>query len=151
MAPPAAPPKPGEKVVFSFGSWIFMPDPDEMYVPAKVDEAFEAGKPGKVTRDGHSITLSPADSAQCIRMDEQSLTSVHNMVELRELNEASILHNLRLRFRQNEIYTTVGTILVSVNPFKLLPIYTGEVLESYKTRGARNSPPPRVRNRGLRL
>ncbi|KAH9253514.1 hypothetical protein BASA81_008561 [Batrachochytrium salamandrivorans] len=127
--------------VFSFGSWVFMPDADDMYVPAKVEEAFEMGKPGKVSRNGHQVALTAQESKECIRMDEQSNTSVPNLVELKELNEASILHALRLRFKQDEIYTVVGTILVSVNPFKLLPIYTGEVLETYKQRGSRDSPP----------
>jgi myosin heavy subunit len=130
-----------DKVVFSFGSWVFISDPDDMYLPAKVEEAFEQGKPGKVSRDGHVITLTPQETALCIRMDEQSNTSVANLVELKELNEASILHALRLRFKQDQIYTVVGTILVSVNPFKLLPLYTGEVLEGYKQRGARDSAP----------
>ena len=51
-------------------------------------------------------------------MDEQSLKSVDNMVVLKDLNDASILHNLRLRFKADKIYTNVGTILVAVNPFK---------------------------------
>jgi hypothetical protein len=67
-------------VVFSFGSWVFMPDEDDMYVPAKVEEAFESGKPGKVNRDGHSVALSAAETKECIRMDEQSLLSVPNLV-----------------------------------------------------------------------
>jgi myosin heavy subunit len=142
MSKPAAnATKPGDKVVFSYGAMIFIPDPDEMYVIAKVEEAFEAGKPGRVSRDGHTVNLSPADSAQCIRADEQSLVSVSNMVELKELNEASILQNLRLRFKGDEIYTVVGTILISVNPFKPLPIYTSEVLDMYKAKGARNCGP----------
>ena len=41
------------------------------------------------------------------------------------------LHNLRKRFLSDQIYTSVGTILVAVNPFKLLPIYPPEVLQSY--------------------
>ena len=46
------------------------------------------------------------------------------MVNLNDLSEQTILHNLRIRFEKDVIYTNVGQILVSVNPFKLLPIYT---------------------------
>ena len=50
------------------------------------------------------------------------------MVALNDLNEASILHNLRMRFKKDKCYTDVGTILVSVNPFKLLlDLYTPDV------------------------
>jgi myosin heavy subunit len=41
---------------------------------------------------------------------------------------------------QDKIYTYVSSILISVNPFKLLPIYTPEVLESYRSGGANKAP-----------
>jgi myosin heavy subunit len=63
------------------------------------------------------------------------------MVKLNALNEAALLHNLRLRFKNDKIYTNVGTILISVNPFKQLPIYTPQVLDSYKSAGAKGLPP----------
>eukprot|EP00286_Rhodomonas_abbreviata_P005557 CAMPEP_0181339692 /NCGR_PEP_ID=MMETSP1101-20121128/29418_1 /TAXON_ID=46948 /ORGANISM="Rhodomonas abbreviata, Strain Caron Lab Isolate" /LENGTH=90 /DNA_ID=CAMNT_0023450731 /DNA_START=205 /DNA_END=474 /DNA_ORIENTATION=+ len=88
------------KVVFSYGSYCWVPDEDDMFIPAKVEEAFEQGKPGKVSVDGKAMSLDAKQTAQCLRMDEQSLTSVPNMVALKELNEASILHNLRLRFKR---------------------------------------------------
>lgn len=34
----------------------------------------------------------------------------------------------------------MSSILISVNPFKLLPIYTPEVLESYRSGGANKAP-----------
>ena len=34
-----------------------------------------------------------------------------------EVNEATILHNLRCRFQNGDIYTNIGRILVSINPF----------------------------------
>jgi len=56
---------------------------------------------------------------------------VEDMVKLADLKEASILHNLRERFSQGDIYTKIGSILVSVNPFQVLDIYTAEILEAY--------------------
>ncbi len=37
---------------------------------------------------------------------------------MEEVNEATILHNLRHRFKEGDIYTKVGPILVSINPFQ---------------------------------
>ena len=37
--------------------------------------------------------------------------------------------NLELRFQHDEIYTYVGTVLISVNPFRMLPLYTPDVLD----------------------
>jgi myosin heavy subunit len=53
-------------------------------------------------------------------------------VSISDLNEMSILHCLRIRFKQDRIYTNISSILISVNPFKLLPLYTPEVLEEYR-------------------
>jgi len=52
----------------------------------------------------------------------------------------SILHNLRIRYKEDKIYTNVSSILISVNPFKLLPLYTPEVLDTYRN-GSRDKPP----------
>ena len=38
---------------------------------------------------------------------------------------------LRLRFMADHIYTNVSSILVSVNPFKKLPLYTPPIMERY--------------------
>nr|XP_054588240.1 unconventional myosin-IXAa isoform X3 [Nothobranchius furzeri] len=50
---------------------------------------------------------------------------------LSELNERSLLDNLRLRFRQEKIYTYVGSILIVINPFKFLPIYNPKYVKMY--------------------
>lgn len=50
---------------------------------------------------------------------------------LPELNERSLLDNLRSRFRQERIYTYVGSILIVINPFKFLPIYNPKYVKMY--------------------
>ncbi|XP_070827077.1 unconventional myosin-IXAa [Chaetodon trifascialis] len=50
---------------------------------------------------------------------------------LPELNERSLLDNLRSRFRQEKIYTYVGSILIVINPFKFLPIYNPKYVKMY--------------------
>jgi myosin heavy subunit len=57
--------------------------------------------------------------------------NVTNLVQLEELSEGSILYHLRKRFYNNQIYTFVGSILVSINPFQQLDIYnTNEINEA---------------------
>lgn len=74
-------------------------------------------------------------------MDEAALKQYDNMIKLNDLNEPTILHNLRQRFLKDEIYTYVSSILVACNPFKLLPIYTPDIMEKYKDGGGRTMPP----------
>ncbi len=57
-------------------------------------------------------------------------------MSLVHLNEPSILHVLELRFLRDRIYTYSGRILLSINPFRDLPLYTLEVLEQYVAAGA---------------
>ena len=42
------------------------------------------------------------------------------MVEIDELNSASLLYNLGTRYAKDQIYTYVGPILLVLNPFKYL-------------------------------
>lgn len=50
--------------------------------------------------------------------------NVENLVDLDELSEGAILHHVRNRFAKKVIYTHVGSILVAVNPFEELNIYS---------------------------
>ncbi|XP_044296365.1 unconventional myosin-Ih [Varanus komodoensis] len=47
-------------------------------------------------------------------------------------SESAFLDNLCKRYRENLIYTYIGTLLVSVNPYKELNIYTVKEMGQYK-------------------
>ncbi|XP_038229502.1 unconventional myosin-Ih isoform X10 [Dermochelys coriacea] len=47
-------------------------------------------------------------------------------------SEAAFLDNLRKRYRENLIYTYIGTLLVSVNPYKELDFYSIKQMEIYQ-------------------
>lgn len=65
---------------------------------------------------------------------------VDDLVRLEDMNIPTIMFNLKERAKSDLIYTNVGSILVSVNPYQLLPIYTPAVMELYR-RGKSNLPP----------
>ena len=63
-----------------------------------------------------------------------------NLVDIPHLNEPSILQAIHLRYSQDIIYTYTGKILISLNPFKNLNLFTDETIQSYK-RNSKNLRP----------
>ena len=46
---------------------------------------------------------------------------IEDMVEIDELNPATLLFNLANRYKRYDIYCYVGPILLACNPFKAVP------------------------------
>ncbi|KAJ9271952.1 hypothetical protein DTO212C5_2033 [Paecilomyces variotii] len=66
---------------------------------------------------------------------------VSDLTLLSKVSNEAINDNLKLRFDAGEIYTYIGHVLVSVNPFRDLGIYTDQVLESYRGKNRLEVPP----------
>jgi len=92
--------------------------------------------------DGHREIMTAAES-NCTAIPSMAALSevVDDLVQLADVNEAGIMHLLRTRFSNDHIYTWVGNILVAVNPFKLLPIYTPTVIDQVQHRGVGDAAP----------
>ncbi|XP_046564340.1 unconventional myosin-Ic-A-like isoform X2 [Haliotis rubra] len=56
---------------------------------------------------------------------------VSDLTQLSRLTEASVLHVLKERYEEDKIYTNCGDVLLSINPFKVLPIYSEEYHDEY--------------------
>lgn len=46
------------------------------------------------------------------------MTSFENMIMLDNVQENAVKENLKKRYNKDEIYTYIGDVLISVNPFK---------------------------------
>lgn len=65
-----------------------------------------------------------------------------DMIKMNELTAESILRNLSVRYAKNKIYTFIGDIVVSVNPYKSLPdLYTSAIMNQYYHKGKQPLPP----------
>lgn len=74
-------------------------------------------------------------------MNPAKFDKANDMAELTHLNEASVVHNLRMRYQSDLIYTYSGLFLVTVNPYCPLPIYTNEYINMYKGRSREDTKP----------
>ncbi|XP_061090707.1 unconventional myosin-Ib isoform X4 [Conger conger] len=63
-----------------------------------------------------------------------NMIGVGDMVLLEPLTEDSFIDNLRKRFDHNEIYTYIGSVVISINPYRALPIFTPDKVEEYRNR-----------------
>ncbi|XP_069124565.1 unconventional myosin-Id-like [Argopecten irradians] len=73
--------------------------------------------------------------------DEQNEKGVEDMINLSVLDEGTILHNLQARYERERIYTFVGSILASVNPYKMFNIYGRDMVKKYEGQPLGSLPP----------
>uniref|UniRef100_A0A671NNB9 Unconventional myosin-Ig-like n=1 Tax=Sinocyclocheilus anshuiensis TaxID=1608454 RepID=A0A671NNB9_9TELE len=64
-----------------------------------------------------------------------------DFVLLDEVTMEQFMENLKLRFEKARIYTFIGEVVVSVNPYRHLDIYGKEVIEDYRGRELYENPP----------
>ncbi|XP_043116509.1 myosin IEb isoform X1 [Puntigrus tetrazona] len=69
------------------------------------------------------------------------VSGVDDMVLLSKINEDAITDNLKKRYMDDYIFTYIGPVLISVNPFKQLPYFTDREIELYQGAAQYENPP----------
>uniref|UniRef100_A0A2K5V1U2 Myosin IE n=1 Tax=Macaca fascicularis TaxID=9541 RepID=A0A2K5V1U2_MACFA len=63
------------------------------------------------------------------------------MVLLSKITENSIVENLKKRYMDDYIFTYIGSVLISVNPFKQMPYFGEKEIEMYQGAAQYENPP----------
>uniref|UniRef100_A0A672GTJ5 Osteoclast-stimulating factor 1 n=1 Tax=Salarias fasciatus TaxID=181472 RepID=A0A672GTJ5_SALFA len=68
-------------------------------------------------------------------------SGVDDMVLLSKINEDAIVDNLKKRYMDDYIFTYIGPVLISVNPFKQMPYFGEKEIEMYQGAAQYENPP----------
>uniref|UniRef100_A0A8D3DHU6 Myosin VIIAa n=1 Tax=Scophthalmus maximus TaxID=52904 RepID=A0A8D3DHU6_SCOMX len=130
----------------------FFPQGDYVWLDLKTGREFEvpigavvklcdSGQIQVLDDEGNEHWISPQNATNIKPMHPTSIHGVEDMIRLGDLNEAGILRNLLIRYTEKLIYTYTGSILVAVNPYQLLPIYTADQIRLYTNKKIGEMPP----------
>uniref|UniRef100_A0A3P8ZN65 Uncharacterized protein n=1 Tax=Esox lucius TaxID=8010 RepID=A0A3P8ZN65_ESOLU len=127
-------------VVLRKGDWVWVDSGTGVPMGAEV-KLNDTGQLQLIDDEGkeHKINKKTEDGLR--PMHPTSVNGVDDMIRLGDLNEAGLLRNLLVRHKEGIIYTYTGSILVAVNPYQLLPLYTTEQVHLYTDRRLGELPP----------
>ena len=115
--------------------YCFVPDSKEVFIICSVIGTSNDSTTltlrevsGSVSR---TLTSKASDVVPIISMQELE-SPPSDLIKLIHVNRPAILHTLRTRFLRDCIYTSIGSILVALNPFKWIPnLYDEANMVSY--------------------
>ena len=64
--------------------------------------------------------------------DDHKRAGVDDMTLLSKIDDSAIVENLKKRFDTDWIFTYIGPVLVSVNPFKQMKYFTQREVDMYQ-------------------
>ncbi|XP_069891050.1 unconventional myosin-VIIa [Dipodomys merriami] len=122
--------------------WLDLKSGQEFDVPiGAMVKLCDSGQIQVVDDEDNEHWISPQNAMHIKPMHPTSVHGVEDMIRLGDLNEAGILRNLLIRYRDHLIYTYTGSILVAVNPYQLLSIYSSEHIRQYTNKKIGEMPP----------
>lgn len=101
------------------------------------------------TADGTLYKVSEVSQLAALTAPDD-YTGMDDVLHLANVTEASLLHTLRIRYKRDDIYTSAGPILISINPYKLIKkfdgesLYSDEVMMSYRSGAAFSEEEPHL-------
>ncbi|XP_075779911.1 unconventional myosin-VI isoform X5 [Pelodiscus sinensis] len=125
-----------------------MEDGKPVWAPHPTD-GFQMGKIVDIGPD--SLSIEPLNQKgktflaiinQVFPAEEDSKKDVEDNCSLMYLNEATLLHNIKVRYCKDRIYTYVANILIAVNPYFDIPkLYSLETIKKYQGKSLGTLPP----------
>uniref|UniRef100_A0A8C5R6U5 Unconventional myosin-VI n=1 Tax=Leptobrachium leishanense TaxID=445787 RepID=A0A8C5R6U5_9ANUR len=125
-----------------------MEDGKPVWAPHTTD-GFQLGNIVDIGPD--SLTIEPLNQKgktflaainQVFPAEEDQNKHVEDNCSLMYLNEATLLHNIKVRYSKDKIYTYVANILIAVNPYFDVPkLYSSDFIKTYNGKSLGTLPP----------
>ncbi|XP_072264650.1 unconventional myosin-VI isoform X2 [Pyxicephalus adspersus] len=125
-----------------------MEDGKPVWAPHPID-GFQLGNIVDIGPD--CLTIEPlqqkgktflAPINQVFPAEEDTTKHVEDNCSLMYLNEATLLHNIKVRYSKDKIYTYVANILIAVNPYFDVPkLYVSDIIKQYQGKSLGTLPP----------
>ncbi|CAK4104685.1 unnamed protein product [Aphanomyces euteiches] len=112
------------------GARVWIHDTEEIWQAGIIEECNESDTNVRVRVEDGSIVSSLAGNVY-LRNDHDDFTDVPNLISLQYLHEPELLHAVCNRYEHDLIYTYVGEILLALNPFQRLNIYSSNHVQQY--------------------
>ena len=112
--------------------WVWMPHKELLFIPARITP--ETNGNCTILKDNngnkYKYETNKLHSLQIAALSNFTAT-MPDLTKLEDLSQPSILYALRQNYLNDNIYINIGTILVSINPFFMLPIYGESTMIKY--------------------
>ncbi|CAJ1420341.1 unnamed protein product [Effrenium voratum] len=105
--------------------------PQEVFVPCTCEADGDQVRFLELDTGRAVPTAANQPLASLPKVHEAQLQGAGNVCELVVVDNAAVLHTVRTRYRRSDIYTFVSKMLIAVNPFKELDVYSKEKLQEY--------------------
>jgi len=126
--------------------YCFVPDEKEVFAIAEITQRNPDKQEATVSLvKGHKTLTVKYENVVAIGSMEELDNPPSDLIKLVYVHRPGILHTLRTRFMEDRIYTSIGPILVALNPFKWITgVYEEDVMSKYRTGEANLSDQPHV-------
>jgi myosin heavy subunit len=130
----------GETKLNQGKKFVWVPKSEELYTKGELIEVCDGKAKIKRLIDNKEVTLSEETMMEEM-VNPAKYDKIEDMANMTYLNEASVLFNLRDRYAVFMIYTYSGLFCVTVNPYKMLPVYGDLMIDCYRGKRKTEMPP----------
>ncbi|PNF18978.1 Myosin heavy chain 95F [Cryptotermes secundus] len=120
---------------------VWVPDPVEGFVLGTIHDIGHNGEATIFTTDSKHSKLT-YNLERVYYAEQHDKADVEDNCALMYLNPATLLSNIRTRYKKDKIYTFVANILIAVNPYcEIKDLYSSKTIKSYQGKSLGVLPP----------